>query len=195
MPLRASEILGVMPNGTLNQVAIRLESVQVPAATADIPWFLCAASQVQPRPRRGVEKCEKRKVAELKLAERKLARRKASGGRGRPERAKRGADDGGLRPRGLRHGGRADQPIARESAFPIQGAEGFLCDGLPSSRAQNDTFASYLKIENLGDNDLEIELRRSAQRSARRPGSNLRFGDSRQRQQQGCGTHQPIECP
>src|SRR5882757_5261043 len=37
-------ILGVYLNGTLNQVAVRARSAQVPAAAADIAWFLCTSS-------------------------------------------------------------------------------------------------------------------------------------------------------
>jgi len=40
----ALAILGVLPNGTLNQVAVQLLGSQVPAATADIPWLLCGSS-------------------------------------------------------------------------------------------------------------------------------------------------------
>src|SRR6266853_3526260 len=37
-------ILGVLPNGTLNQVAVQLLQSQVLTATADIPWLLCGSS-------------------------------------------------------------------------------------------------------------------------------------------------------
>src|SRR5260221_2066069 len=44
-----SAILGVYLNGTLNQVAVRVGSAQVPAKAADIAWFLCTSSHLRRR--------------------------------------------------------------------------------------------------------------------------------------------------
>lgn len=38
------QILGIMPNCTLNQVAVQLVGPQDPAGAADTVWFLCASS-------------------------------------------------------------------------------------------------------------------------------------------------------